>query len=142
MKKKIIKTIIALLSAAVVMSLIMAAVNYVYGDRSDFVPGAPAVDAQKALNEAHDRNLDRLQSLPSYRTSPSTGTAGTGPQGSLMVVKSRDFGGVAESPKDLLAALNEMAGGDEKEKPAPIHLTESDLNKKISVAPPEIFLFR
>lgn len=137
MNQRTIKIIIALLALILVISLIMLAVNYRYrGGPAAPPPEEPGAVAQKVLEQAQAAALAKMQTLPSYRAALSTEAATPRPQGSIMVVKNRDFGGVAENPQDLLAALNEMAGGD-KDKPAPIHLSESDLDKKITVAPPD-----
>ncbi|MBI4801267.1 MAG: hypothetical protein HY796_01970 [Elusimicrobia bacterium] len=135
MNSKNIKIIIALFFAIIVMSLIMTAVNYFYSpDPAGPPPDSPSAAAEKLLAQARAGASSRETALPSYRTGLSTGSMKL--QGGIMLVKNSDFNGVAENPQDLLAALNEMAGGD-KNKPAPIRLTENDLKKKIVVSAPD-----
>ncbi|MBU2572615.1 MAG: hypothetical protein KKH28_00850 [Elusimicrobia bacterium] len=136
MKLKSVKIFIAALSAIIVMSLIMMAVNYFYGSGGPESPqpGSATAVSEKILAQARANASSRAKSLPSYRTGLSTDSMK--PQGGIMLVKNSDFGGVAEDPQDLLSALNEMAGGD-KDKPAPVRLTENDLKKKIVVSAPD-----
>lgn len=141
MNNRIVKVGIALLALILMMSLIMVFVNYRY--RAAPGPSSaedPSSAAQRALEQSRAMVQAKAASLPSYRAALSTETAAAPdpgkPRGGMMVVKNRDFDGIVEPPKDIFSALNDMAGEDE-DKPAPVSLKEADLDKKISIAPPD-----
>lgn len=144
MNNRIVKIFLALLAVMFVLSMIMAAVNYLYRART--VPSQredSAAAAQKALEQSRAMVAARAESLPSYRAALSTKTAAAAPgsaqgkpRGGMMVVRNRNFDGVVEPPKGIFSALNGLAGEDEG-KPSPVSLKEADLDKKISIAPPD-----
>ncbi len=53
-----------------------------------------------------------------------------------MLVKSGEFKGVAEDPRSIMDTLAEMSGAD-KYKVPPVHLSDSDLRKKVLLSSPE-----
>jgi len=60
-------------------------------------------------------------------------------EGAIMIVRERNFQGVAESPKSTMDMLNEMSGAN-KRKTQPIAIKDGDLDKKMAPIgePPKI----
>ena len=126
-------------SGLIVVFALLILVNYagsLAGSRADQpgqdqplgkLSGAEAM-ARQAVGAAKYGGGARGSMIPALRQGLST--AAVNSEGAIMVVKEKDFRGVAETPKDMMAVLNELGGGD-KRKPAPIALKESDLDKKI-----------
>lgn len=138
MDARIIRSFIYLFGGLIVIFTLLILVNYIgsfTGTPSD-LPGQEASDkpdsaaamAQQALAAARASGGGQASTLPAYRKGLST--AAVTSNGAIMLVKEQDFGGVAEKPKDMMEMLSDMAGGTKK-KPAPIALSDSDLNRKI-----------
>ncbi len=66
-----------------------------------------------------------LPALPAVSTEPVRS------EGAIMLVRNKNFGGVAEAPKSLMATLNDMGGGDKK-GPPPVSLRSGATMKSIS----------
>lgn len=93
-------------------------------------PGAAESAAREALASARQGVVPHGSMLPAMRQGLSTASVRT--DGGIMVVKEKEFNGVAEQPKGLMEQLSELSGGD-KRKPAPVKLKEADLDKKINI---------
>lgn len=138
MDARIIRSFIYLFGGLVVIFTLLILVNYIgsyTGAPSDLPgqevsdkPDSAAAAAQQALAAARASGGGQPSSLPAFRKGLST--AAVNSNGAIMLVKEQDFGGVAEKPKDMLEMLSDMAGGPKK-KPAPIALSDADLNKKV-----------
>lgn len=63
-------------------------------------------------------------------------TASMRSEGAMRIVREKDFNGVAERPKGMMTVLREMS--DARNKPAPISLSESDLQKKVGPLSPPV----
>ena len=141
MDTKFLRTLIYMFSGLIVVFSLLMLVNYfgsLAGARLD-LPGQEAAAkkesgaaalAREALAAAQYGGVARGSMIPSYRPGLSTSAVKT--DGAIMLVRERSFDGVAEAPKDLMAVLGEMSGGD-KSKPAPIAMKVTDLDKKIAV---------
>ncbi len=90
-------------------------------------PGAGAA-AERLLAEARASAGIRESAPPSYGIKLST--ADDGPGAARMLVRSAEFEGVAEEPKDVMSALSEMSGDKEPRVP-PVRLSETDTGKKV-----------
>ena len=144
MEVRFLKTLIYIFSGLIVLFTLLILVNYVGslagkpadlpGQEEARAPESAAALAQQALNAAKYGVPPPTSSMvPGYRKGLSTASVNT--DGSISIVKEKDFGGVAEQPKDMMAMLTEMSGGD-KRKPAPIALKDADFDKKITVGGP------
>lgn len=139
MDVKFLRTLLIASSALVAVFAFLILVNYLgslSGSRAD-MPGQeegggklPVSDelAQQAMTAARYGGGPRASMIPSSRQGLST--AAVNSQGAIMMVRDKNFGGVAEPPKDMMSILSELGGGDKK-KPAPIRLKESDLDGEI-----------
>lgn len=142
MDSKVIRTLIYFFSGIIVLFALLMLINYVGSWTSSFsesatreelskkAPGASDV-AQQALAAAKYSGGARGSMIPADRQDLSS--AAVNADGAIMLVKEKEFGGVAEKPKGMMEMLNELGGGD-KGKPAPIKLKDADLGKKIVVA--------
>lgn len=141
MEARFLKTLIYIFSGLIVLFTLLILVNYIgsLAGKPAELPGqedggkppqSAAEQAQQALAAARYGAVPRASMVPGYRKGLSTAAVNT--DGSISIVKERDFGGVAEQPKDMIDMLNQLSGGDKK-KPAPIALSDSDLDKKITV---------
>jgi len=143
MDVKFLRTLIYIFSGLILVFGLLMLVNYtgsLSGSRSDLLGQAepssdeklPSVDGQvqQSLDAAKAAGGARGSMIPP--PSQNLSTSAVNSAGAIKVVRNKDFGGVAESPKDLMALLNDLGGGDTK-KPSPIALKESDLvNGKIA----------
>ncbi len=91
--------------------------------------------AQQALAAAKHSGGARGSMIPATRQDLSS--AAVNSDGAIMLVKEKEFGGVAEKPKDMMELLSDLGGGGKK-KAAPIVLKDSDLGKKITVQGNEV----
>ncbi len=138
MDNRILRLLIYLSGGLIIVFLLLIALNYIgslTGERAELPgqekheePGSAVAAAQQALAEARAAGGGRASMIPSYRHGLST--AAVNSSGAISLVKEKDFSGVAEKPKDMMSMLSEMAGGDRR-KPAPIRLSEADLDKKV-----------
>lgn len=141
MESKAIRTLIYLFSGIIVLFTLLMLINYVGSwttslsesaareELSKKTPGASDA-AQQALAAAKYSGGARGSMIPATREDLSS--AAVNSDGAIRLVKEKEFGGVAEKPKDMMAMLSELGGGD-KRKPAPIALKDADLGKKITV---------
>lgn len=141
MEGRFLRALIYVFSGLIVLFSLLMLVNYVgslAGTRLELpgqdgagkkTAGAEAL-AQEALAAARYGGGARGSMIPSYRQGLSTAAVKT--DGAIMLVREKSFGGVAETPKDMMAVLGELSGGD-KRKPPPIALRDADLDKKIVV---------
>ncbi|MHB0995324.1 MAG: hypothetical protein ACYC2I_03030 [Elusimicrobiales bacterium] len=143
MDNRILKILIYLFSGLIVVFLLLILVNYIgsvsggpseYAEGGEQNPANAEEMAQQALNTArYGGPVPTASMVPGYRRGLSTSSVNT--DGAISIVKEKEFGGVAEKPKDMMSMLNELSGG--KKKPEPIALKDSDLDKKISVGRPD-----
>ena len=139
MDAKILRLLIFIFSGLVAVFALLILVNYagsLYSSRSApsgqeeeaaGKPPDPEAMAQQALAAARNSGGGSASMIPPPRHGFST--AAVNSDGAIMVVKEKEFGGVAEQPKDMLDLLTGLGGG--RNKPAPIALKESDLDKKL-----------
>lgn len=141
MDNRVLRILIYFFSGLIVVFLLLILVNYIgsmTGAPSEFSEGAeqkpPSAEemAQQALNAARYGAVPTSSMVPGYRKGLSTASVNT--DGAISIVKEKEFGGVAEQPKDMMSVLNELSGGNKK--PEPIALKDSDLDKKITVGQP------
>jgi len=137
MDNKILRLFIYIFSGLIVIFSLLMVVNYLGSlagspGRESAVKTAQGAEAQAqaALMAAKQGLIPTGSLIPSYRGGLSTAAVKT--DGAIMLVKEKTFGGVAETPKDLMSLLGELGGGD-KRKPAPIAMKDADLDKKITV---------
>ncbi len=141
MDSKIIRSLIYFFSGIIVLFFLLMLINYIGSwttslsesaareEMSKKTPGASDT-AQQALAAAKYSGGARGSMIPAAREDLSS--AAVNADGAIMLVKEKEFGGVAEKPKDMMAMLSELGGGD-KRKPSPIALKDADLGKKIVV---------
>lgn len=94
-------------------------------------PGGAEAEAERALAAAaasQQAAMPRGSMIPASRQGLSADAVNS--SGAISVVRLKDFGGVAETPKDMLAQLNELAGSGKKKVP-PVHLSDADMKKKV-----------
>ncbi len=142
MDTKFLRLLIYLFSGLIVVFALLMLVNYLgsYAGSRIVLPGQEAAGDKKEINpEAFARQAiaaakygagARNPVFPGGGANFSTGPVNSG--GAIMLVKVKDFSGVAESPKGMMDLLNDMGGGGRNKKPV-IALGEADLDKKISV---------
>lgn len=141
MDDRIIRSLIYLFGGLIVVFMLLMGVNYIgslTGERADpqaeergsGKPENPEAMAEQALAAARYSAATNVRSSLIPGTRQGLSTAAVNSDGAINVVRSRDFGGVAESPKDMMSMLNEMAGGGKKKTP-PVRLADSDLKKTI-----------
>lgn len=138
MEARFLKTLIYIFSGLIVVFSLLILVNYLgsLAGRPSDLPGQEEVKsaeelAREALNTAkYGVAPPRASMVPGYRKGLSTASVTS--EGAINIVKEKEFGGVAEQPKGMMEMLTEMSGGDKK-KPSPIALTDSDMDKKITV---------
>lgn len=141
MDYRIIRSLIYLFGGLIVVFMLLMGVNYIgsmTGERAEPLaeekgsgkPENPEAMAQQALAAARYSAANNVRGslIPGARQGLST--AAVNADGAINVVRSRDFGGVAESPKDMMSMLSEMAGGGKK-KATPVRLSDSDFKKTI-----------
>lgn len=141
MDDRIIRSLIYLFGGLIVVFMLLMGVNYIgsmTGERAEPLaeekgsgkPENPEAMAQQALAAARYSAANNVRGslIPGARQGLST--AAVNADGAINVVRSRDFGGVAESPKDMMSMLSEMAGGGKK-KATPVRLSDSDFKKTI-----------
>lgn len=137
MDGRVMRSLIYFFGGLVVIFTLLILVNYIgsfTGSPSDLPgqgeagkPESAEAMAQQALAAARAGGGGHASMIPVSRQGLSTAAINSGD--AIMLVKDRNFSGVAEKPKDMLALLGDMAGG--RKKPAPIQLSDSDLDKKI-----------
>lgn len=86
--------------------------------------------ARRLLAEARFRANTKESAPVSYRTGLTTESVRS--EGAIMMVKNKEFEGVAEDPQSMMDMLTEMSGSNKKKNP-PVYLTDKDLDKKIVV---------
>lgn len=139
MDAKLARTLIFLFSGLIVVFTLLILLNYagsLLGGRAEMSgqeetaqePESAEAQAQAALAAAKQGVAPRASMVPGYRQGLSTDSVKT--QGAISLVKDGNFSGVAERPKGMMEALEELGGGDRR-KPSPIALKDSDLDKKI-----------
>lgn len=141
MEDRLIRSLIYLFGGLIVIFMLLMGVNYMgslTGERADPYaqedgadkPESAEAQAQQALAAARYSAATNVRSslIPSARQGLST--AAVNADGAINVVRTKDFNGVAESPKDMMSMLNEMAGGGKK-KVAPVRLSDADLKKTV-----------
>jgi len=133
MTPKIFRALIFFFLVIIALSLLFMVVNF-FGNSQ---PGETELQRGKPIAE-NLKGTVRYQYSAKPAGPPSLdglSTASVRSEGAIMLVKEKEFNGVAEKPKGLMATLNEMSA--ERKKPAAIRLTEADLNKKVgALAPP------
>jgi hypothetical protein len=139
MDARAIRALIYMFSGLIVIFFLLMLVNYIGSfsgasldadgrEISDEKPESAGTVAQQALAAARAGGVPRASMIPAARQGLST--AAVTSNGSIQLVKDKDFSGVAEKPKDMMAMLNDMAGGDRR-KPAPVRLSDADLDRKL-----------
>ncbi len=138
MDARVIRSLIYMFGGLIVIFTLLILVNYIGsfmgnpselpGQKADNKPESAEAIAQQALAAARAGGAGRTSLMPMTRQGLSTATLASGD--AIMLVKDNNFSGVAEKPKDMLEMLSDMAGGSKK-KPAPIALSDADLDKKI-----------
>jgi len=88
--------------------------------------------AERSPAEARASANTKENAPVSYRTDLSSGSVRS--EGAIMMVKNKEFEGVADDPKSMMDMLTDMSGSNKKKNP-PVYLTEKDLDKKILVEP-------
>ncbi|MBI4352155.1 MAG: hypothetical protein HY550_12030 [Elusimicrobia bacterium] len=139
MDVKFLRTLVYLFSGLIIVFLLLILVNYVgtlSGSRRD-LPGQEEADGKLPVSEELARqsmNASRYAAggsgsmiPPQRKVVPASSVNSAG---AIMLVREKEFSGVAEAPKDMMSILSELSGGDKK-KPAPIALKDSDLDKEI-----------
>lgn len=142
MDNRLLRMLIYLFSGLIVVFSLLILVNYI-GSMTGSSSGLPGQEedaktpqsaselAQQALNLAkYGAPPPTASMVPGYRKGLSTSSVNA--EGSINIVKEKEFGGVAETPKGMMDMLTELSGGDKK-KPSPVALTDTDLDKKITV---------
>lgn len=140
MDPKPLRTLIYIFSGIIVVFSLLMLVNYL-GSLSGSSYGGPGQADLGGGDDASGSGLtyittpkygpgSRNSLLPAGGTNFSTYTVASG--GVSLLVKEKNFSGVAETPKGMMDLLNDMGGGGRDKKPL-IALKESDLDKKISV---------
>ena len=136
METRTIRLLIYVFSGLIAVFLLLIGADYLASrfeasknveDTSGHGPGKPqsaAEMARRAIAEAKAQG-----GLPAPRTNFSSAPFSSG---GVMVVRNKEFNGVAEKPKSVMDMLNELGGGD-KRLPSPIKLKDADLDKKIAV---------
>jgi hypothetical protein len=142
MDNRILKLLVYFFSGLIVVFTLLILVNYIGSiagkpaegeEQQDQKPASAEEMAQQALNAArYGGPVPTASMVPGYRKGLSTSSVNS--EGAISIVKEKEFGGVADKPKDVMSLLNEMSGG--KKKPDPIALKDSDLDKKITVGQP------
>ena len=138
MDVKFMRTLLIALTGLVAVFAFLILVNYIgsYSGNRLEMPGQeegggklPVSDelSRQAMSASRYGGGPRSSMIPAARQGLST--AAVNSQGAIMVVRDKDFGGVAEAPKDMMSILSELGGS--KKKPAPIRLKESDLDGEI-----------
>ena len=142
MDSKIIRSLIYFFSGIILLFFLLMLVNYIGSwttslsesaareEMSRKTPGASDA-AQQALAAAKYSGGARGSMIPAAREDLSS--AAVNADGAIMLVKEKEFGGVAEKPKDMMQLLSDLGGGN-KGKPSPIAIKDADLGKKIVVA--------
>jgi len=139
MDARAIRALIYMFSGLIVIFFLLMLVNYIgsfSGARldadgqeiSDEKPESAETVAQQAMAAARAGGVPRASMIPAARQGLST--AAVTSNGAIQLVKDKDFSGVAEKPKDMMAMLNDMAGGNRR-KPPPINLSDADLDRKL-----------
>ena len=141
MDARILRSLIYLFGGLIVIFTLLMGVNYIGSmvggekprgvdlEAADERPENAEAMAQQALAAARYSAGSNVRASMIPGTRQGLSTAAVNADGAINVVRSGDFNGVAESPKDMMSMLNEMGGG--KKKPAPIRLKDSDFSKKI-----------
>jgi hypothetical protein len=140
MDSKILRLLVYFFSGLIIVFSLLMLVNYM-----GTVSGSPAAMpgqeeagggklpvsealAQQAMTSARYTKGVSGSMIPAQRQVLSTSAVNS--SGAIRLVREKEFGGVAEPPKDMMSILSELSGGDKK-KPAPIALKESDLDGEI-----------
>ncbi len=139
MDLKILRLLVYFFSGLIIVFSLLMAVNYIgslSGSRAEMpgqeeegggkLPVSEAL-AQQAMTSARYAGISGSM-IPAQRQVLSTSAVNS--SGAIRLVREKNFGGVAEPPKDMMSILSELSGGDKK-KPAPIRLKESDLDGEI-----------
>lgn len=142
MDVKFLRTLVFIFSGLIVVFGLLMLVNYVgslSGPRQSGLPGQeeeasdgklPVSEAlaRQAMSAGRNRAGGTASMIPPAPQVLSTSAVNS--SGAIRVIRDKNFGGVAEAPKDMMAILSELGGGDKK-KPAPLRLKESDLDAEI-----------
>lgn len=140
MDSKILRLLVYFFSGLIIVFSLLMLINY-----AGSLSGSPAAmpgqeeagDGKLAVSEDLERQAMTSarfargvtgSMIPAQR--PVLSTSAVNSSGAIRLVREKEFGGVAEPPKDMMSILSEMSGGDKK-KPAPIRLKESDLDGEI-----------
>ena len=135
---RLLRTLIYIFSGLIVVFSLLILVNYIGSltgataepQEREEKPASASEQAQQALNAAKYGAVPRGGLVPGgYRKDLSS--AAVNAEGSINLVREKEFGGVAETPKGMMEMLSELSGG--KKKPSPVALKDSDLDKKITV---------
>ena len=128
MNKRILRGLIVFFIVVICVSLLILAVAFI-GVR---VRGRGS--AKEAPDEPLFYSSKKQRDIKSGLTPPPGGAPSSGTlhsEGAIMIIREKEFKGVGEKPKSLMAALNEMAGGGKKSPPA-VALNEADLDRKLN----------
>ena len=131
MEVKTIRILISLCLALLGVFFLLLLVNFIGAPRGPKA-GEPAAKEESGIaglfygSMKYDRSAKTP--LPSGREGLSTASVRT--EGAIMLVREKDFGGVADSPKSRMDALNALGGG--RKGPTPVSLRDEDMAKKIS----------
>jgi hypothetical protein len=129
MRVKIIKLLIGLfLGSSGVFLYLTAPGRYDAGKPA--AQFSASARAERILAEARAGANVKENSPVAYRTDFATENIRS--EGAIMMVKSKEFEGVAEDPQGMMDMLTEMSGSNKKKKP-PVYLTDKDLDKKIII---------
>jgi hypothetical protein len=139
MDARAMRALIYLFGGLIVVFFLLMLVNYLgsFAGPREGLPGqdpgeeslsGAEAEAREALAAASSGITGRSSMIPAARRGLSTASVTS--EGAIRLIKEKDFDGVAEKPKGMMEALNELAGGD-KRKPAPIRLSDADLDRKV-----------
>ena len=137
MDGKVIRVFIYFFLAIIGIFLLFMTVNFFDNNSNNKVPGKKEEPKGMSISENLTGTAKYLSVVkpPVLPSEQGISSASLRSEGAIMLVREKNFNGVAERPKSMMAALNEM--GSNKNK-ATIVLSDSDLNKKIAaLAPPE-----
>ena len=134
MEAKIFRTLIWFFLGIIALFLLFIAV--------DFFGNTPPEGKEPVRGKLIAENLKGTAKYQ-YSVKPGTlpfqeggATASMRSEGAIRIVREKDFNGVAERPKGMLTMLREMS--NERKKPAPIRLSDSDLQKKVGPLSPPV----
>ena len=129
MNLKTIKILISLFMGILCVFLGLMAVDR-YGAGKPLSEFSASAQAERILVEIRTSANTKENASVSYRTGLTTESVRS--EGAIMIVKSREYEGVAEDPQSMMDMLTDMSGSNKK-KPLPIDLTGKNLEKGVLI---------